>query len=187
MDKHKILYLQRFDICLLISGTHIHCLCTTCQKTGSCEEVVVVLKLLSHPRPRLVVPWFRKYLNWKIVKGGIWRFYQSILSFLPDESLPFFPLQTWPCSLFKTRIHLNILRLYNLFDMTIIVLLFSDDDIPNLIESSTLWMERLKLSSIFSDNKYSFSRRQIFRFPANKYHSFDKTTSKFASTNNLVH
>ena len=63
MDKHKIVYLQRFGICLPTCGTHIHCLCTTCQKTGSCEEVVVVLKLLSHPRPRLVVPWCRKYLS----------------------------------------------------------------------------------------------------------------------------
>ena len=48
---------------LYVDGTHNDCLCTTCQKTGSCEEVVVVLKLLSHPRPRLVVPWCRKYLS----------------------------------------------------------------------------------------------------------------------------
>ena len=45
----------------------------------------------------------------------------------------FFPLQTWPCSLFKTRIHLNILGLYKLFDMTIIVLLF-------LMMTSLTWL-----------------------------------------------
>lgn len=135
MDKYKILYLQGFGICPLICGTHNHCHCTTCQKTGSCEEVVVVLKLLSHPRPCLVVPWYRKYLSNELENniGGIWRFYQSNLSFLWYESIPFFLFKYGHAAFLKPEFIWTFWGLYKLFDIMIIVLLF-------LMMTSLTWL-----------------------------------------------